>query len=237
MGMVKSWFWRNVLWRFADERCKHDEYFRRSCRVVFIDKPALGGKAIDRFQIQSLSMAPAGATVVVKMQRDEIVMQVTHPKLIKKGYTNEFYIRADPDSQELYLYIELAMFADGPKGLGAVGFFRCAQVGCALGLARVDLLAAGGKSYKIAGEWNPGFNGYYSWARFGFNAPLHPLTAEAIAALPRLAGAKDLLEIIERDPHWWSLEGGGGEMTFDLRAGSRSWHTLPTYLSDNGYRQ
>lgn len=215
MAIIQTWLWRNVIWRLKGEGSTFDDHFRGSCKTTFFDTPRLAGNALDRFQVQALCMAPRDSTIVVKQDgNDDFRFEVHHPTLIRRGAKNEFLIKKDPATGELYFYIEYVYMENGPKGFGAVAFLRCAQMCQMLGFERIDLLAAGGKSYKIQGNWNPGFNGYYTWGRFGFNAPLHPQTIANMQAEPALVGANDLLEVMERNAQWWKDEGGGGH---DLR--------------------
>jgi hypothetical protein len=239
LNFIKVWLWRNINWRLADERCSHDTYFRGWCKTVFVTTPRINGRPLNRLAIQALAMAPRGSTIVVKQTQTDVSIEVTHPDFIKPGDTNVFLLKRDPRTNELYLYIDLVSFATGgPKGFGAVAFLRCAQMCRILGFSRIDLLAAGGQSYKIApATWNTGFNGYYTWGVFGFNAPLHTVTAKNLRSNPQLNRCGDLLDIIEKNASWWKAQGAGGEMTFDLQDNSRSWHTLLKYLSANGYRK
>lgn len=232
MGLLKSWIWKSVYWRLRGERGAHDEIFRGNCQVNFRVQPRIASRKLDKVQVQALAMAPSDAVVAVEERNGEIHLLVTASVYVPGQ--NIFVLKVDPVTTELYLYIDYIKFEGGPSGLGAIAFLRCAQMCVMLGIGRVDLLAAGGASYKIQGTWNSGFNGFYTWARFGFNASLHQQTIVNLQRNPALADCQDLLEIMERNPTWWKDHGAGGEMTFDLRSGSRSWQTLSNYLSKEG---
>lgn len=236
---MKEWLWRNIVWRLPGERCIHDKHFRGWCKTHYLTKPRLNGRPLSRYAIQALAMAPAGSSIVVKETSEGVSIEVAHPQFFPKNSTNLFILKRDPSTSEIYLYIDLVKFVpNGPKGFGAVAFLRCAQICQILGLSRIDLLAAGGQSYKVAPQsWASGFNGYYTWGVFGFNASLHPQTCQNLQNNPQLNGCTDLLDIIERDAAWWRAKGAGGAMTFDLRQNSRSWHTLHNYLAAKGYRK
>ena len=238
-AFLRAWVWRNIYWRLKGERCVHDSYFRGTCRFLVKNWPRIGGRELSRLELQALSMAPAGSTISVRVIDGELQMTIAHPDLILTGFENVVYLKHDQALDEIYLYIDLVMF-DGkvcPEGFGAVGFLRCAEMAYRLGFSRIELLAAGGADYKIANSWSrDDFNGYYSWARFGFNAELHSLTREMIKNDPGLSGCNDLADIIGRQPDWWWEHGGGGELTFDLQRGSRSWQTLYAYLESKDLR-
>lgn len=239
MSWLKSWLWRNVIWRLRSERTTLDHLFRGCADIHFASKakPAIEGTFLDRLQLQNLCMAPSGSHVVVRASEHGVMLTVEYGPYIPQDSRNVFYIRVDPVTKELYLYIEYVRFDDGgPHGLGAVAFYRCVQTCATIGIARIDMLAAGGKSYKINGNWTERYNGFYSWARFGCNAQLHSITQTAVDSVPHLAGCKDLLDIICIDAAWWKEEGAGGDVSFDLQEGSRSWETLRAYLFEKGLK-
>jgi hypothetical protein len=194
-------------------------------------RPKINGHVLDDWQIQTLAMCPSGGKVRVRHHQAEFTLEVTHPDLIETKRVNVVELRKD--ANEYYIYIDLVLFAtSGLKGFGASAFLRMAQTAQQLGFQRIDLLAAGGAGYKH--KWTRAFNGFHSWARFGFNATLWPETVARLQSSPHLQGCTELWEIIERDPGWWKDNGDGCDLSFDLRTDSRSWHTLYTYLEKKG---
>lgn len=201
--------------------------------MSLLDRPEVNGHELDDWQIQTLAMCPTGGTVKVRASSSEIVLIAEHPDLIEKNESNIVFIRRDASGP--YIYVELVLFASSSyKGFGATAFLRMAQTAQQLGFLRIDLLAAGGTGYKTAFGWSRAYNGFHSWARFGFNAKLWPETVAKLQNFPHLQGCADLLDIIERDPDWWKTNGDGSKLTFDLQENSRSWHTLYTYLGKKG---
>lgn len=76
-----------------------------------------------------------------------------------------------------------------------------------------------------------GFVGFVVWPKFGFDAPLSPaeLNTSPTAALRACETVQD---VIAADIDWWTQCGRGRDMSFDLRANSRSWTILINYLYD-----
>lgn len=181
-----------------------------------------------------LGNVPSGREAGGPARTYAVVLTVLHPKYLEQNSRNRVEIRVD-GSGDPFLYFELILFdAQAYPGFGAVAFYRAAQAAQRVGLTRIELLAAGGQGYKYS--WTRPFNGYHSWARFGFDAPLWPTTLQKCAQVPHLANCRTLLDIIAVDPGWWKANGDGCDMAFDLRQGSRSRHTLLTYLKERGLK-
>lgn len=233
MRKLSQWINRQVFWRLPGQKTAWDEIFRGRADVDILrhERPQIDGKDLDDWVLQTIAMCPAGGRVVVERQQAVILLEVIHPKFIEQGKSNYIEIRVDSAGSP-YLYFDYILFDTKPyPGFGAVAFYRAAQAAQAAGFCRIELLAAGGDGYK-SGGWVRSFNGYHSWARYGFNADLWLQTKRMLEAHPVLSGCKDVLDVIELDPEWWRQNGDGCEMHFDLRRGSRSWHTLITYLTE-----
>lgn len=80
------------------------------------------------------------------------------------------------------------------------------------------------------GKGDNAMNGYYTWPRFGYDRKLNQYIREN---LPKgLKGARTVLDVM-RTPQgrdWWKRKGNEGEMSFDLRPGSRSRKVLTAYI-------
>lgn len=113
-------------------------------------------------------------------------------------------------------------------------FFRAAQATRRVGFLRIELLAAGGAGQKSA--WARKFNGYYSWARYGFNTQFWSRALALAGRYPHLSRCRELLDVINIEPVWWKLHGDGCDLTFDLCPDSRSWYALSNYLSERGLK-
>jgi hypothetical protein len=233
---IFEWLRRTLLWRLPGEATAWDEIFRKRAEVDVLphERPRIGGKLLDDWALQTICMCPSGGRVIVRRFPDSIRLTVSHPKYIESGASNVVEIRVDPQG-EPYLYFDLILFqTEHYPGFGASAFYRAAQAALRAGFSRIDLLAAGGNGYKYT--WSRPFNGYYSWARYGFNALLWPATLSRLASNPQLSACKELLDIIDVDPAWWKKHGDGCEMSFALRSTSRSWYTLNRYLAERGLK-
>lgn len=231
-GELRGRFERNVAWRVPGNRSPHDLHFRKLPVIEIYDHPTLGERVVDRYAMQALCMAPSDSLVEVWVEDNRRVwMEARKSRFIQKGKSLRVSVERFPDG--VVLDFESIMFTDdAPTGLGATAFFRAAQAARRLGVDRVELLAAGGATYKVDGQWMEQYNGYYSWPRFGFDAPLTEETKKLLAGSPEREGCASLLDLMACDAQWWSDNGGGCRMTFDLSRGSRSWQTLNAYLVD-----
>lgn len=98
------------------------------------------------------------------------------------------------------------------RGIGADAFARMVESARAAGVGRITTRAAKG----------PGENGYYTWARFGYDATI---PADLAATLPDpLRGARRISDLMTTDEgaSWWRDNGRELDMTFDLTPGGRS---------------
>ena len=106
------------------------------------------------------------------------------------------------------------------RGLGLRIFQRQAAAAAALGVARIELVAGRRRSE----------NGYYTWPRFGFDAPL---PARLQPTLPLgLRDAETVLDLMgcEAGRLWWREHGVPLGVAFDLASGSRCWAVLRGYV-------
>jgi SPP1 gp7 family putative phage head morphogenesis protein len=116
------------------------------------------------------------------------------------------------------------------QGIGARSFARQVSELAESGFARIETYAAG--SYRN----DLGLNGYDTWARLGYDAPL---TAEEIAGLPEaLQTARRVQDLMatEAGRAWWEIHGNGRAMIFDLSEESRSRRVLDDYIKQKGIK-
>ncbi len=106
------------------------------------------------------------------------------------------------------------------RGFGLRVLHRQARNAARLGLRRIETVAG-----RRRGE-----NGYYTWPRYGFDAPLPAHVRRLLP--PELDGARTLLDLMESPDgrRWWRARGATVRAVFDLSAGSRSWKTLRCYV-------
>lgn len=98
----------------------------------------------------------------------------------------------------------------------------------------------GFRSIKTTAIGQPGgdYNGYYTWARFGYDSPLENVPGlkkdpSKLAALKdQFPGAKNISDLMasKQGREWWKANGSTFSGTFDLKDGSRSRQVLDAYL-------
>ena len=119
--------------------------------------------------------------------------------------------------------------AAAPPGTGLRSFARQVAGARALGVSYIEAYAAGSLR-------TPDWNGYYTWARFGYNADLYEEELLLLSTQSKFSGIADLNDLI-RLPEgiaWWKRYGRGRNMTFDLSDGSKSLSILRDYLWEKG---
>lgn len=221
-----EWVLRNLAWIVRGEGTVLDSHFVPPVPTTARVRPAIGGGVVDDWQLQDLVMCPAGGQLRATIATAAFVIQASHPSLFEPGYGNEAELRQDT-AGNFYLWVNWVMFDPAaPSGIGCCAFFRAAQAAQRLGLARVELLAAGGN----VSSWSRPFNGYYSWPRFGFDAPLEPVMLATVQTVPHLSHCRSVQDVMTTDSAWWKSHGDGCVMTFDLAQGSPSWHSLGAYM-------
>lgn len=122
--------------------------------------------------------------------------------------------------------IDLYLLPDAPKGLGTRMMATSIFTAQAIGLKEIQIMAAGKPD-----------NGYYTWPRLGFDAPL---TEADLRQLERdgFKKVKVVLDVMQtpKGRDWWRAHGTRREMTFPLDALGRSVQTLTQYLKERGIK-
>ncbi len=120
--------------------------------------------------------------------------------------------RNNPERLELWNEtLQIRKPQERGRGIGLSCFCRQVYWCMRFGIARI----------KTVGGRKPGENGYYTWARFGFEA-----------RLPSSFGCPSLLDLMstDRGRKLWLDKGFELEMFFDLGPQSRSLHALKRYV-------
>lgn len=175
-----------------------------------------------------LAGALNGATVLVSVRRTKGWLYLTVNDHRFERY--ETSIRKDADGG-LFAYIHHVYAAVGysGQGNGARAFLRQVNAARRLGLKRCELFAAG----------NPGpteENGYYVWARFGFDAPLREIERRALP--DEIGDVRRINQVIQRDGHWWWKKVGNfRSMVFELNDESEMMTVFKTYLAEKGIKE
>lgn len=178
------------------------------------------GRPVSLLDLASLAGAPDDARVTVQAESPfRLTLRVDGPgyeaerKLINLGrgpyLWNEWFAVTDP--------------ARRGKGLGRAVFGRQVETATRLGVQEIRTVAGGGPGQDQ--------NGYYTWPRFGYDAPL----PERIAArLPESLRPAARLSDLMRTPEgrqWWKDHGEAMEVRFDLGTGSLSRRVWDQYLA------
>lgn len=210
------------------QRLKIQSVDPQSGEFVEVDKGSLDvstkfifGKNVSAEDIARLSGAPDGSVVNVSAKGDKIDLFVTHDELsvsmdrsiYRRGdkvivHNNSFYV-SDPEMQG--------------KGIGIEAFGRQVDQAREIGVNEIQTSAAKGK----------GFNGYYTWARFGYDANLED--AILIEKLPpTLQSAKRVSDLMKTPEgrEWWKANGDhfDGVFTITKNRTSLSERVLNGYI-------
>lgn len=106
------------------------------------------------------------------------------------------------------------------SGLGADVFYRQVETAKAMGFRKIVCIAARSETE----------NGYYTWPRLGFNAPIpDELADEARRLFPNARTLAGLLRT-EAGRKWWQANGRTTKMAFDLNDSSKSRQRLQRYI-------
>ncbi len=185
------------------------------------------GRKLNNNQIGGMVGALENATVKVQFgENDGLTFNVEHP-LVKSQ------IRTLSRDQDNLLRLHNDYFRTSERATRGTGLKSFAtQVFHAekFGIDYIDTFAAGNYQDLLKGKWN----GYYTWARFGYNGIL---TNEDKAKLSgSFRDAKDLNELMKLGgSSAWKEIGSGRSMIFILDKTGKSWEILTNYLLINGF--
>jgi hypothetical protein len=114
--------------------------------------------------------------------------------------------------------------ANRGSGLGLQVFSGEVRTLAALGVDRIETCAGKGGI----------MNGYYTWPRLGYDAPLEDRFKKRLPE--SLKGAETVQDLMATPGgrEYWKAKGYMGGMTFDLKPGSRSLSVLNDYLKSKG---
>ena len=118
-----------------------------------------------------------------------------------------------------------------PDGYGTHSFANQVKTAQRFGVDRIETTAAGNFRDMQSGSWN----GYYTWPRLGYDAPLY---SGEIASLPsNLRNARSVQDLMgnQEGRDWWKLNGSTRDMKFDLSPNSKSIKVLNNYLEEKGF--
>ena len=185
------------------------------------------GRELTHDQIGGLVGALDGAKISVIDHEDGLHFTVRHPLIA----TQERILDHDWAGR-LFIHNEIFRTSrTAPKGTGLKSFATQAFHAERFGIEYIDTMAAGNYSSTAGKVWN----GYYSWARMGYNARLTESDWDRFPLTFR--GIEDLNGLIEQTngKRVWLYYGYGRPMMFDLNRDSASFRILRKYLQEKEF--
>jgi len=179
---------------------------------------AMFGRRLRRREYAALAGAPHGAETLVGVLDGSLYLEMRdHQGIGCLAVTLVHLVRRRLVIVNDGFHIHCRSFQG--QGIGLQIVSRQIHQAQRIGARRID--ATAGRS--------PSENGYYTWPRFGFDAPLPP---EIQFALPTdLGPARNLLDLMRsrKGRSWWRGHGTTIDVSFDLSEHSRSWRAFRRY--------
>lgn len=174
----------------------------------------------------SLVGAPDGSKVYVNsMTKTHLRVYVEHPDID----FCERYVIVDKNTGELY--IKNSELRVNKPGVGRQILRDEVANAKAAGIKKIVTEAAGSAT-------NRDYNGYYTWARYGYDRSLEYIQDDNVraATIAKFPEAETILDIMatEEGRQWWKKNGGSWDAEFDLTPGSRSLQVFDAYLIARG---
>lgn len=176
------------------------------------------GRNLPDAHVAALAGALDEATVDIALHGETLFFNLKHPDIL-------FQHRRLARDEQGRLYVRNLYFEKQPWGRPLTGLRAL--------LRQIEFGQPAGVSYLITNAVGKpeeeGLNGYYTWARYGFDAEL-PADRQRLL-WGDLLGSKTLNDIMLRDgAKWWRTEGVPLEMSFDLHPDSSMMKALQRYL-------
>ncbi len=204
---------------------------------------ALFGHPLTSAHFVQLTGAHPGSYIEAEMQGNQMHIHVSHPQ-----YKLHRIIERERDTGNLILHNE-SFFTQyrkqKGKGWGARVFARQVDGAQEMGIKKIH-------TYAIRGDDNVPANGYYTWARLGYNTTLKSSMKRDLLAEPEDSPLHALGRHAKIDNYefrsvtmhevfdtpggaeWWKERGGSIDMQFDPTPGSPSHTRLHKYLAVKG---
>lgn len=166
-----------------------------------------------------------GAKVDIFEALDTYAIEITHPQI----KSQERHLMRDGQGR-LVIHNDLFLAAkDAPRGIGLRSFTRQVFGARKLGIDRIETFAAGSARSAVVTE-GQNWNGYYTWARFGYDGALLPHIAKKLPSEFHSVKTLDELFSMPGGADAWKQYGEGQEMAFGLSEKSRSVQRLIEYV-------
>lgn len=194
-------------------------HVENEAEVLELMKDLFGEKATLQ-DLASVIGAPDGAEVWASASHGKLVVTM------EGGGVGEAYRTIQRTKGGVVIHNNLFFAEASGGGVGIRVFGKQVAQAARLGVSRIETNAARG----------PDMNGYYTWARFGYDAPLPSHYRPDLP--PGLKGSKRVSDLMQTEAgqKWWKTHGDTIDMTFDLKAGSTSRKTLDKYLKSKGLK-
>lgn len=125
---------------------------------------------------------------------------------------------------EIVFHNDIFVAFESGKGLGTKVFGRQVEQAARLGVSKIETTAARSDT----------FNGYYTWARLGYDGNIPARVSSKLpAGMKKATRVSDLMKT-EAGRAFWKANGVQMEMSFDLKPGSTSRRTLNDYVKSKG---
>ncbi len=215
-----------VITKLAKDSQPQQVIYDNSAKVLFLN---FFGHELSEIELANLVGAIENAVILVEGRGDKIFVQIKHPKLkihdvfIARNFKNQIFIRIDE--------IEFHSAYRGKKE-GVKMLIRQVVQAQKLNVVYIEAEADGNpkKFYRR--------NGYYVWARLGFDAPipihskmLLPINLKFINNLGTWQETRTLNNLMLNGGHQWWRENGEEYLAFfDLNDNSNSLEVLEKYV-------
>jgi hypothetical protein len=185
------------------------------------------GKILTDREIGRLVGAPDGSTITMtRMLNGELHLKVEHPWV--GIMTRSVWKEGDGSIQMKNILLELNDSA--PKGAGTRIFAQQRNQARKLGVEYINTDAIGRKGAD--------HNGYYTWARLGYDGDIPPAVRSRMPAQFRdYETVHEIMLLGGREGReWWKEHGDSFEGYFDLSRGSISNQVLDKYMEIRGIK-
>ncbi|HEX4946319.1 MAG TPA: hypothetical protein VFZ34_06640 [Blastocatellia bacterium] len=180
----------------------------------------LFGQIVPDIDLAQAIGALEGAVVTVEVERGHLVATVTHDWV-------EVQVRSifrDLTGALVICNRAIRKSPSAPTGFGIRQFLTQVAAARKLGIVKITTYAAGYPTDPAR------LNGYYTWVRFGFDAPLDDADFEELPEA--YASAITLNDLMKLGGHeWWRENGAERELTFELDENCSMMQVLNEYIA------
>lgn len=196
---------------------KQDVFFENNTKEHFV----IGDTVVSQSELAQLSGAIDGSLLSVLQSGADYLNIFIENSDIYQSMVRTLMI----ENNQLILKNETQILKDNARGKGIAVFALREQIRAAkrLNISKIKTFAVGDASHEY-------YNGYYTWARFGFNADIPPQLRKK---LPKhLTSATDIADLMstKEGRAWWKNNGSDINLTFDLSDNSKSIKIFQQYL-------